>query len=270
MGRIRIAIAAVRVMRLVGVLCILRLYATPAGATTVVIIRTPQEVVIAADSAAAIHGDGLSATTQTVCKIYEVDGAGLFFAVSGLVNDPQTGFNVPRLVASAIGNSESMGTRLAEVERTVQAAVLRELPQVKQRDPAEYAKLIDSKGAVTVAVAGIDAGVPATASFSLGFAVSPKGEIEPSTIRESCPGNCPSGVRAFWFGEGGAIERLRAAGGLPQLGTPELARYLVQVEIDAGAPDVSGPVDVVRILPSGPVWVQKKPGCPVMLTAGAK
>lgn len=49
-----------------------------ASATTIVAIRTPAEVVIAADSAATIQGDGRPRTTGTVRKIYEVD-ASLFF-----------------------------------------------------------------------------------------------------------------------------------------------------------------------------------------------
>jgi hypothetical protein len=253
--------AAIRILRSLGLLCVLRLYVTQAAATTVVIIRTPQEVVIAADSAATIRGDGLPVTTQTVCKIYPA-AAGLFFAVSGLVNDPQTGFDIPKIVASSSREGDSMPAKLARIERDVQTAVLRELPRVKERDPAEYAELVHSKGAVTVALVGIDAGVPVAVSFSLGLAISSNGSIETSIIRDSCPGNCPSGVRAFWFGEGAAIDRLRAAGGLPDLAMPDLARHLVQVEIDAGAPGVGGPVDVLRILPAGPVWVQKKQVCP--------
>jgi hypothetical protein len=248
-------------MRYVGLLWILHWILPQAAATTIVVIRTPQEVVIAADSAATFQGDGRPVTTETVCKIYRVNDS-LFFAVSGLVNDSRTGFNIPEIVASSSG-SGTMAEKLARVERAVQAAVLRELPRVKERDPAGYSKLIGSKGAVTVMLAGIDAGAPVATSFSLGLTASPKGPIETSILRDSCPGNCPSGVRVFWFGEVDAVERLRAAGRLPALAMPELARYLVQAEIDAGAPSVGGPVDVLRILPSGPVWVQKKQGCPV-------
>jgi hypothetical protein len=196
--------------------------------------------VIAADSAATIRGDGLGVTTQTVCKIYQA-GASLFFAVSGLVNDPLTEFDIPKIVASGSQDGGSMSAKLAGIEREVQTAVLRELPQVKKRDPVEYAELVNSKGAVTVALVGIDAGAPAAASFSLGLAVSPKGSIETSIIQDSCPGNCPTGVRAFRFGEGAAIDRLRAAGGLPDLGMPELARYLVQVEIECGRAECGRP-----------------------------
>jgi hypothetical protein len=257
------------IMQSLELLCALNLHVTRAGATTVVIIRTPQEVVIATDSASTIRGDGLPVTSRTVCKIYQADTR-LFFAVSGLVNDFVSGFNIPKLIASVIREGGSMTARLSRVERQVEAAVLSELPRLKERDPDGYAKVINSAGAVTVGLVGTDGGVPAAAIFSVGLVVSPDGAIRTKILRDTCPGNCPSGVRAFWFGEGGAIERLRASGRLPQLEMPELARYLVQVEIDSGAPSVGGPVDVLRILPAGPIWIREKPSCPVTLTDTTK
>jgi Proteasome subunit len=240
-----------------------------AAATTIVVIRTPSEVVIAADSFATIRADAGSSSTESVCKIYQLNSK-LFFAVSGLVNDGLTGFSIPDVVASASRIGDGVSAKMDEAERRVRAAVLRELPRVKERDPAGYAKLIHAKGAVTVMFAGIDAGIPAAASFSLGLELSSTGFIEVNVIHDSCPANCPSGTRAFWFGEGAVIERLRATGGLPSLPMPELARYLVQAEIDAGAPSAGGPVDVLRILPGGPVWLRKKQSCPAALPTGAK
>ena len=203
--------------------CALLWRLTPAAGTTIVVIRTPQEVVIAADSSATVQGDGRRATTETVCKIYELR-SNLFFAVSGLVNDSVTGFNIPEIVAAhSIG--ENIAEQLSNVERSVQTATLQEIPRLKLRDPAGCATLIGSTGAVTVMFAGIEGGSPVSRSFSLGLAASPDGSIEANVIWESCPGNCPSGVRAFWFGECSAIERMRAKGGLPSIGLPDLARY---------------------------------------------
>jgi hypothetical protein len=261
--------AAVRILRSVGLVCALHGQLPRAGATTVVVIRTPEEIVIAADSAVTVRFNSQSATSKSGCKIFEVD-AKLFFSVSGLVTDGLTGFNIPRIVMSSSLGSGSVAEKLARVEREVEKAVVGELPHMRERDPAGYEKLIRSAGAVTVLLAGIDAGVPVVTSFSLGLSASATGVIETSKLQESCPGNCPSGVRAFWLGEGDAIQRLRARGGLPALGMPELARFLVQTEIDAGAPGVAAPVDVLRILPGGPIWVEKKQGCPVTMAADMK
>lgn len=252
---------ALRIRLWAGVLCVWCGHFTQVAATTIVVIRTPTEVVIAADSAATIQGDGLPTVTELACKIYQLD-TNLFFAVSGLVNDRLTGLNIPKIVASDSHGGGSIAARLSRVESDVQTALLRELPQLKARDPAGYAKLIRSKGAVSVMFAGMDNGVPTARSFSVGLALSQEGVIEANILRESCPGNCRNGVRAFWFGEGRAIERLRTGGGMPELSMPELARHLVQIEIDARTPSVGGPVDVLRILPAGPVWVQRKQGCP--------
>ncbi len=255
---------AAELVRLLRLFCALYGLLRIAMATTVVVIRTPAEVIIAADSAETIQLNGRPAQTLTVCKIYQLESK-LFFAVSGLVHDALTAFNIPEIVAAASHKGGSLAEKLARAERDVQTALLHELPQVKERDPTGYAKLTDAKGAVTIMFAGIEAGVPTATSFSLGLANSPKGSIETTTIRDSCPGNCPSGVRAFWFGEGAEIERLRAHGGLPPFSMPELAQFLVQSEIDARAPGVGGPVDVLRILPSGPVWLQRKQSCPVAI-----
>jgi hypothetical protein len=241
----------------------------PSRATTIVAIRTPAEVVIATDSAATIEGDGVPATTKTVCKIYQVNTS-LFFAVSGLVNDPRTGFSVTNIVRSDCQGVDKISAKLSRIERDVQTALLRELPQVRDRDPTGYAKLSNSKGAVSVMLAGIDGGLPVATSFSLGLAASPEGSIKISILTDSCPGNCPNGVRAFWLGDGAEIDSLRADRKLPTLSMPDLARYLVQVEIDAGVPTVHGPVDVLRILPSGPIWVQRKQSCPVTKIPGVK
>jgi hypothetical protein len=51
---------------------------------------------------------------------------------------------------------------------------------------------------------------------------------------------------------------------------PELAEYLVQIEIDGHAPGVDGPVDAVRILPDKVVWTRRKQGCPAAVDRGAK
>ena len=159
---------------------------------------------------------------------------------------------------SASRAADSIAGKVAAVEREVQTAVLGELPRLKENDSSGYAKVIHAKGAVSIRFAGIDAGMPMAASFSLGLSISQTGSMEASVVRESCPGHCLSGVRAFWMVEGEAIERLRASGGLPSMGMPELARNFVQIEIDAGAPGVLGPVDVLRIGPAGPVWLQRK------------
>jgi hypothetical protein len=102
----------------------------------VVVIRTPEEVVIAADSASTIRSAHSAPRTKSVCKIFEISPT-LFFAVSGLVGDSFSGFRVPELVAvAAAGNAGGMRTKLALAESAVEKALLDELPRLRVRDPA--------------------------------------------------------------------------------------------------------------------------------------
>src|SRR5436309_262000 len=62
-----------------------------ATGTTIFAIRTPDGVVIAADSLGTFRGGNTPTNTQPVCKIYSVSD--IFFGVAGVVRDPVTGFS---------------------------------------------------------------------------------------------------------------------------------------------------------------------------------
>jgi len=233
----------------------------PIHASNIAVIRTAQEIVIAADSAGVIQGDGSSPSKESVCKIFRIDDA-LFFAVSGLVNDSRSGYSVAALVGANAHGRETISAKLDKIERVVSPALLHEVAEVKIRDPQGYDRLINAKGAVSVVLAGMENGIPAATTVSIGLTRSSDGTLQTTAIRDSCPGNCQSGVRAFSIGASTAIDALRMKGGLPSLAMPDLAEYMVQAEIDAGTGGVSGPVDVLRLTPSAPVWVRKKASCP--------
>ncbi len=67
-----------------------------AAATTIVVIRGHNEVVLATDSKVTFVGEDASENAGSVCKIYGVGE--LFFAVSGFAEDSETNFSVPELV----------------------------------------------------------------------------------------------------------------------------------------------------------------------------
>jgi hypothetical protein len=233
----------------------------PIRASNIAVIRTAEEVVIASDSSGVIQGDGLSPAKESVCKIYRVDDQ-LFFAVSGLVNDARSGYSVPATVATGSYGGGTISEKRDRIERAVSPALLHEVGELKQRDPQGYDKLTKSGGAVSVILIGIEDGIPIAVSFSLGLGSASDGILRTIVTRDSCPGNCPSGVRAFSIGPSTAVEAIRRGRGLPALAMPELAEFMVQAEIDAGTDGVSGPVDVLRLTPSGPVWIRKKATCP--------
>ena len=65
-------------------------------ASTIVGIRTPEQVVIAADSMCTARGYRIE-TTRTVCKIFKVKDPA--FAIGGFVKDPAWNFDAENLTA---------------------------------------------------------------------------------------------------------------------------------------------------------------------------
>ena len=76
-----------------------------AHATTIVGIRTPEQVVIAADSMGTSRGYRIE-TTQLVCKIFTVKDAA--FAIAGLVKDPVWNFDAENLTAGSLRRQDRL------------------------------------------------------------------------------------------------------------------------------------------------------------------
>jgi hypothetical protein len=226
--------------------------------TTIVEIRTPDEVVIAADSLGTFESNSSSATQKPVCKIRRAGN--FYFAVAGIVNDPDHDFDIQKLVGRGLAESTRTEEALKLVEDSLAPAVLAELPPLKDHDPAGYAKLIKGKRAVSIVVATIDRGVPIAEGISVGLSFSPSGSVQTETSHIVCPGDCPNGIEFIKAGEARAIDDYLAAGGVRMVAR-DLAEFLVQLEIDAGAPGARGPIDVLQLRRTGQPLIQSKPDC---------
>ena len=223
-------------------------------ATTIVVIRGHNEVVLATDSKATYEGGDAPENASCVCKIYG-DGE-LFFAVSGLVADPENKFNVPEIVADAARGPSTVAEKVKAIEDRIKAALLTEVPAVKERDPDLYGKLVSGQGIISLVLVGAEKNVPFVKGIM--FTVN-------SVTENSCPGNCLFGVKTLWLGQSEAIAKHMEAHRVPHKPFADFARSLVQLEIDAKAEGVGGPIDILRITPNGTEWIQRKSDCPHIL-----
>jgi hypothetical protein len=237
-------------------------YSASAFATTIVVIRTPLEVIVATDSQGTFEGNGGPANTKPVCKIYEGTN-GTFFAASGIINDPISSFSISDLVMQGSQGSLKISDKAKHVGEVIEKALLKELPPLQARDPVGYEKMVKDKSAVAVVFVGLEGPSPIAVGFSIGLTISPQGTIQTHLNTDSCPGSCPGGTKLFWLGESDLIKKLISEHKMPAMEPAALARFLVQVEIDGGVAGVGGPIDVLRITSNGPSWIQRKPGCPL-------
>jgi hypothetical protein len=235
------------------------LFPVSADATSIVLVRTPVLIVIAADSKPTYKG---RPEASTVCKIYRSDD--VYFAIAGLEHDSGRGFYPKDLVAAGVKASEGFETRVARAEEFLSSNFLLEMERLEAEDPDQYKFAIAGAGPqLTVAFAQMEKGVPYFAVRGFQYYDSPSPRVERS--RADCPGReCPNGeVRIEYLGESRAIQRY-LANGVEQTDAAAFARKLVELEIQDSPFDVGPPIALLRIDASGPTWISNDGGCPVI------
>ena len=242
-------------------LVLLALGAPFAEATIIIGIRTPEEVVIAADSMGTFHGL-YPETTKPVCKIFTVGGVG--FAVGGLAKSPRGGFDAAAVIARALSGRRFILQAVTAIEAELRIHIAQELERQKHEDPKFFAKTVEGEdGCVTSILLGaFEGGVPVAVGVSFKASYDPAGKISVSTSRLTCPGDCPSGVLTFYLGNWSPIEHYTSEHGQPvEMPPAAAARFLAQLVIDARVPGVGPPIDVLVISKSGISWQTLKEGC---------
>lgn len=221
--------------------------------TTIVIIWTPNQVVMAADSQGTFTG-GIK---RPVCKIYALNGA--FFGVGALVGDD--GFSVPRIIRQLLGGKPVSQTSISAIEEPLRLALAAYVPSVQKKDPTQWEKL-RTEGVSTVVFVGYEA---LRGAFVEGRSFRWSDRRIVDVFKDGCPHeNICGQIKVFWLGQHSAIERYITSPNFRMDGMApiDLARTLVQLEIDGKADGVAGPIDILSITSRGARWVQKKNTCP--------
>lgn len=229
--------------------------------TSIIVVRTPQVVYLGADSKTITEGQ--PGTDRKVCKIYQADE--LFFAVAGFAGDRGRGFNVPEIVARAVRNGFTIRERVKRSEEAIVEQLTAELVRLKNEASTTYEKVVKGGGGTVLALAF--AGYEERATFVIISQFATRDDDPPSVLvkRDSCPGNCPLGVKTFFLGSYKAIARYIAGKtGEGDMEPIEAIRYLIELEMKENPQGVGGPVDILRIDRQGPEWIQKKEECPEM------
>ncbi len=229
--------------------------------TSIIVVRTPSVVYLGADSKMTTEGQPV--TDRKVCKLHQADE--LFFAVAGFAGDQRREFKVPEIVARAARKGSTMSERVRRSEEAVVERLTAELIRLKNEAPATYEKMVREEGGTVLALAF--AGYEEGATFAIISQFAIRDPESPSVFvkRDSCPGNCPFGVKTFFLGSYKAIARYIAGKtGEGDMEPLEAIRYLIELEMEENPQEVGGPVDILRIDRQGPQWIQRKGECPEM------
>lgn len=232
----------------------------PASATTIVVARSVNEIVIGADSKVTdTYGNELR---SQVCKIQQVGN--LFIAFEGLLRNKATGFSVPDIAVRALQlkPDASAAEKVGILTGLLTSELFTELPRIRSNSADEFHTKLEGQTFLRVVIAGFEGNRPVVFVRQFRTTFIARG-IGVTVIPDDCVDYCQGEVVTRFLGETEAIEGLpEDTPGFWKDGLAVGVRRLIETEIAARSEYVGPPIDLLRIDASGAKWIQKKPGCP--------
>ena len=227
--------------------------------TCIVGIRTPQIAVIAADSKGTFKGNNPE-SVRSVCKIFRVSEAG--FAIAGLIKDPESGFDLEKIVAETLWQRASISMATVQLRERLVSLLTLELKHLKDKKPALFKESMKDDYVCSLLIAAWEKEQPVMNGLGFKASEDDRGQMQIDTSLLCCPGNCPEGVYTFFLGARNGIDHYVANHGMnigmsPEDGAP----FLVGLEIKAGTEGVGLPIDVLAITGVGVKWLARKDEC---------
>jgi hypothetical protein len=235
-----------------------------ATATTVVLVWTPRELFIAADS--MVKGDPgreFCKIRQVVDTFFAVEGAAEISAITNGKPDTANSFDVIPLAQRAAKVRGSMSDKARTFEHESKQVFRTFALHNKQNDPAGYRANILKSEAVQVVFFGLNPNkVPAYALVALNVQEDQHGVPMVTVDRAFCPDRtCYSPRDLQLLGEARRANELSKEPGFDWSDPATAVRKLVEVERQDKPKLVGGPIDVLRLSAFGPTWVSVKPEC---------
>ncbi|MFH0844731.1 MAG: hypothetical protein V1930_04585 [Pseudomonadota bacterium] len=227
--------------------------------TTLVAVRTPDEIWIGADS--KVNLLLRKAVSRSGCKIRRVGN--LFIGYAGLAEYTKTNYDLVALVNEACLKGGTLDDKVRAFDGLIVNPLSHALKYIKRTHSRYYRQKIHGKAAVQMVFAAVEAGVPRLHVRYLN--VSEREGDSPSIAlsKRNCPGgDCPNGEFAAYLGHNEAIVRfVEKERDFWTIGYAEGIRELIDLEIQAEPDYVGGPIDILRLDRNGHRWIQRKEEC---------
>ena len=229
--------------------------ATATDATTLAIIRTSQEIVVAADSLMTLYGT----RPQQACKIRR--HGDVVFATAGLVESSADVLDAHRIISEVLRRNVSWTEHVATIKGRLQEPLLRVLRRMQREIPDQFREQLVRGFALHMSLAAYRHGIAALEMREFHVELARGGSLTLRVERVSCQGECTGATNVFGVGETDAM--MRYVNTLQRF-PPDLASLafdLVGLQIRQKPGYVGPPVDVVRVSSAGVDWIARKPSC---------
>lgn len=229
------------------------------GQTTIIVRRTPIELVLGADSKARKKSNDKKVTFIKVCKIKPVGSN--YFVASGYVSRERTKYDAYALAEAASREVQGL-TQVAKAFAGLIAQHLsKALEDVRANNPEDF-DLGSGRNTLQAMFVGLDEGEPSLIAVQFTPRLSSKGEILVTSLLYSCPGDCPSGTFSLPLGESEAAEKaIDQDNEFWKNGSIAGIQKYIEIEIADKPEKVGQPIDILQIRKTGTRWVQLKPQC---------
>ena|GEM_PF-973420 len=260
-------------LRMLGLAVICLLIPQYLDATAIALIRTPDEIVAAADSKQTI--DVLLpgfVSTRDVCKIHKIRDH-FYFAAAGYrgVVDPLTGkatdtprggiFTVEQAVLRSHRADLSIRENVDVWEQSIASFLTKSLSERQRENPEYFKRNFSILSKSDVVFFGIERELMIIHHLQFRAQAEPEVTIIPT--RWMCPGNCQDPALApVFLGEREAMQMYWTETKFNRdNGLPKNTEALVDAAITANPKAVGGPIDILRITREKSSWIKVKPEC---------
>lgn len=227
--------------------------------TAVFVIRTPNEIVVAADSRSVSGND--TPDPEPICKIRRFSDA--YIVVNGISKDTPSGYDVFSSLNVASQRKGLLADKIAAFEPLVKRPLEKALNRLKREEPIAFKRNAIEIAPLGINFFGLERGVLVLYNRRFVVSLLPNNEVSVNIERHGCPSaDCPDGIAFVTVGAAEFKERFaRENPNFLKGDLVEAARKFVQMQIDTKVVDVGPPIDILQITKRGAKWIQKKPEC---------
>lgn len=246
------------------------LVAAAAQATSIVAIKTGDDIFIGTDSKVLIEKD----VAISQCKITKMHDVYLVF--SGIPALPASSFNAYEIAEKTFGEKGSINDRLDAYDKAVQGELQGAFEKLRRTDDKLFSRWytedVQNRVALQVLVAGAEKKGTVLAMLEYRITSKKTEPVKLKAIRQnivSKPGS--DQPKILFLGVQDAINVLKKKKDfLSDFDEVSKINDWINAEIKAEPALVSGPVDILKISPKKSEWIQHKSQCPEIEETPAK
>ena len=262
-----------RHLRMTSIFVILFLMSSTAFATSIVAVRSNDEIVIGADSKTSLTPMLNNMTDPKgieKCKI--VQTGNIFFASAGFAGigpakfpgniDPE--FNIAEIIVNALKGEGSIECKVNNLEKILVANLSQIVEKERVENAAFFADRFVRYPIFSIIVVGFDNDDLIIMDRTFKLIISPLGSLSFEIGRFACPGDCQESFITIFAGRTEAIRKFLHENNSYLLNTDATTAVsnLVEMEIAKDSSFVGPPIDILRLTRKGAEWIKRKSLCP--------